>query len=283
VTSRTRGFDEVPYHRDMTQLPPPPGAGAPLPPPLGASAPDRASPGHRGRRVIVFVLVVALAAGAAASTISRSHAAHGDFTFLNTAPDGSPYRWNPCEPIHYAVNLTGAPPYALTDVREATHRVSEATGIPFVYDGATPVGVDYAEGRGFQSALPGQRWMPVLIIWLPEDQFRYYASQPGVLAFSHPQTGDGTLIYQYVSGELVVNAGAGLTGGFAERYSDGLVLMHELGHMVGLGHVSDPNEVMFRARDVPPNPLDDWGPGDLVGLERVGRDAGCLTDIRNDG
>jgi hypothetical protein len=226
---------------------------------------------------------VLLVAGAAATTVARSHAARGDFTFLNTAPDGSPYRWNPCEPIHYAVNLTAAPSYSLADVREAARRVSEATGIPFAYDGTTPTRVDDAQGRGFQAALPGQRWMPVLVIWLPEDEFRSYASQPGVLAFSHPQTGDGALIHQYVSGELVVNAGAGLSGGFASRYSDGLVLMHELGHVVGLGHVSDPNEVMFRARDVPPNPLTDWGPGDLAGLERVGRNAGCLTDVRDDG
>jgi hypothetical protein len=267
----------------MTQLPPPPGASAPLPPPPWAPPPGPApAAGHRRRRVIAVVLVLLLVAGAAATTV-RSRAARGDFTFLHTAPDGSPYRWNPCEPIHYVVNPAGAPSYALADVREATHRVSEATGIPFVYDGSTPIGVDYDQGHGFQSALPGQRWMPVLIIWLPEDQFRYYASQPGVLAFSHPQTGDGTLIHQYVSGELVVNAGAGLSSGFAARYSDGVVLMHELGHLVGLGHVSDPNEVMFRARDVPPSPINDWGPGDLAGLERVGRDAGCLTDVRDDG
>jgi hypothetical protein len=125
--------------------------------------------------------------------------------------------------------------------------------------------------------------MPVLIMWLPEDRFRDYAPQPGVLTFSHPETGDGDLIHQYVSGFVVVNSGAGLSGGFRARYSDGLVLMHELGHMVALGHVSDPNEVMFQARDVPPNPVNDWGPGDLAGLERVGRDAGCLTDIRADG
>jgi hypothetical protein len=270
----------------MGQLPPPPGAGNLPPPPPWAAAPDLAPAprrGWRGRPVLTIWLVLILFGAASVATVVHSHAAHGDFTFLNTGPDGSPYRWNPCEPIHYELNPTGAPSYALADLKEATRRVTVATGIPFVYDGTTDDDVNYMEGRVFQASQVGERWMPVLVIWLPEDAFRGYAPQPGVLAFSHPETGDGTLIHQYVSGFLVVNAGAGLTGGFTERYSDGLILMHELGHIVGLGHVSDPNEVMFQNRDVPPNPLDDWGPGDLAGLERVGRDAGCLTDIRDDG
>jgi hypothetical protein len=238
----------------------------------------------RGHPAIAVVLVLSLVAGAVAvATVGHSHAAHGDFTFLNTTSDGSPYRWNPCEPIHYVLNPAGAPSYALSDIKGAADRVSNATGIPFVYDGTTENDIGTVEGRLFQAQIPGERWMPVLIIWLPQDQFRQYAPQPGVLAFSHPETGDGSLIHQYVSGFLVVNEGADLTGGFSARYTDGLVLMHELGHIVGLGHVSDPNEVMFQARDVPPNPLNDWGPGDLAGLERVGRDAGCLTDIRDDG
>ncbi|MBI3649388.1 MAG: matrixin family metalloprotease, partial [Actinobacteria bacterium] len=70
--------------------------------------------------------------------------------------------------------------------------------------------------------------------------------------------------------------------GFDSRYSDGLVLMHELGHIVGLDHVKDPNEVMFESRVLPGAAVDDWGPGDLEGLHLLGRDAGCLTDIRDD-
>jgi hypothetical protein len=49
------------------------------------------------------------------------------------------------------------------------------------------------------------------------------------------------------------------------------MFMHELGHVVNLGHVSDRTQVM--------NPtllgLTGWGDGDLRGLARVGADAGC--------
>jgi hypothetical protein len=102
----------------------------------------------RTRPVIAVVLVLLLIAGAAIATVGHSRAARGDFTFLNTAPDGSPYRWNPCEPIHFVVNLTGAPSYALGDAREAARRVSEATGVPFADDGTTQIDVAYLERVG---------------------------------------------------------------------------------------------------------------------------------------
>jgi len=263
-----------------------PGAGAPAPPPsaLPPSPPLPPPPRtrRRGRAAIAILLVLTLAGGSLVA-VGIGHGPRGDFTFLNTAIDGSPDRWNPCEPIHYRVNLADAPSFAMADLREAMQRVTDATGISFVDDGTSDDTILDMEGHVFQATLPGQRWLPVLVTWLPQDQFAELVPQPGVLAFAHPQTGDGTLADQYVSGFVVVDAGAGLGQGFSARYSEGLVLMHELGHLVGLGHVGDPNEVMFQARDVAPSPLDDWGPGDLAGLQRVGRDAGCLTDIRDDG
>jgi hypothetical protein len=265
---------EGPGVTGLPSPPLPPGPPILLPPP----PPTRLAP-----RGIAVVLVILLAAGSVAVLTSTTAQRRGDFTFLNTAIDGSPDRWNPCEPIHYRVNLADAPPQAMDDLREAMERVTDATGIGFVDDGRTDEDVLDMQGHVFQAGLPGQRWLPVLVTWLPQDDFQQLAQRPGALAFAYPQTGDGTLADQYVSGFVVVDAGAGLQPGFDARYAEGLVLMHELGHLVGLGHVGDPNEVMFQARDVAPSPIHDWGPGDLAGLERLGRDAGCLTDIRDDG
>ena len=59
-----------------------------------------------------------------------------EFSFMATL-DGAPVRWNPCEPIHYVVNLGAAPAGSLQDVQDAVLRLSSATGIAFTYDGLT--------------------------------------------------------------------------------------------------------------------------------------------------
>lgn len=52
----------------------------------------------------------------------------------------------------------------------------------------------------------------------------------------------------------------------------GPIFLHELAHVLGLGHVEDPNEIM--------NPEGAsavaYGPGDLAGLHQLGAAAGCL-------
>jgi hypothetical protein len=44
------------------------------------------------------------------------------------------------------------------------------------------------------------------------------------------------------------------------------VILHELGHLVGLGHVADPNQLMSETN----YGLHDFGPGDQEGLARLG-------------
>ena len=41
---------------------------------------------------------------------------------------GAPVRWNPCEPIHYVVNLGAAPAGSLQDVQDAVLRHLERDG-----------------------------------------------------------------------------------------------------------------------------------------------------------
>ena len=73
---------------------------------------------------------------------------------------------------------------------------------------------------------------------------------------------------RYVSGAAVFNGpalDAQLRGGEAEKAR--AVLLHELGHLVGLGHVDDPYQVMF---DTNSYPLPSYRAGDLRGLEKLG-------------
>jgi hypothetical protein len=49
--------------------------------------------------------------------------------------------------------------------------------------------------------------------------------------------------------------------------------MHELAHVLGLGHIKAQGELMEPSG----GGVTDFGPGDLEGLSELGRSAGCLT------
>jgi hypothetical protein len=206
----------------------------------------------------------------------------GQHAFLGRSPDG-PYRWNPCQPILYEVNLEHAPPGAIDDVREAVARVAEATGIGFVEVGTTVRTVDMQMGRAFQSRIPGEdRFLPLLIEWVPHEHFDFVADTHRAAAFGIPYRGFGDLARSYVSGVIAMDVGEDLQGGFGQRYSRGVILMHELAHVMGLAHVASPNEIMWSpdvSKDDYPNLSQaEWGPGDLEGLAALGREAGCLPE-----
>lgn len=273
----------------------------PLPGPLAPSGPpgdvpprpDLPPPRRRRRRwpiaaALALVVAVGLAQLGAPAILDGARRAlerpRGEFAFLGRSPEG-PYRWNPCQPITYEVNLTNAPPGALADVREAVRRVSEATGIRFIELGTTTRSVDMQIGRAFQSRAPGEpRFYPVLIDWVPHEHFDFVVDTHRAAAFAIPYRGFGALARTYVSGVVAMDAGEDLPPGFGERYSRGVVLMHELGHVMGLDHVGSPHELMWApdvsSSQVPDLAQTDWGPGDLEGLRRLGRDAGCLPARR---
>jgi hypothetical protein len=85
-----------------------------------------------------------------------------------------------------------------------------------------------------------------------------------------------------VSGVLIVNVdavdqeGRPPALGFGEGTSWGRVFIHELGHIVGLGHVARSDQIMFSELAVQQGRAE-FHAGDLAGLRLVGRDAGCLT------
>ena len=50
------------------------------------------------------------------------------------------------------------------------------------------------------------------------------------------------------------------------------MILHELGHLMGLGHVRTRGELMHPAG----GGVVDFGPGDLEGLRQLGADGGCF-------
>ena len=79
----------------------------------------------------------------------------------------------------------------------------------------------------------------------------------------------------YVSGSVVISAAAtDLSPGFVAG-GDGVLLLHELGRLVGLAELPDGAQVMNP--DVLATSVTGLGPGDRAGLKRLGSASGCLS------
>jgi hypothetical protein len=209
----------------------------------------------------------------APTPIDRKHES-SDYTFLRESSGGEPWRWNPCEPIHYVVNIEEAPTNPLADLREAVDRVEEATGLIFTFDGTT----DEVPGPfrlAYQPHRYGREWAPILIGWVhpSESAIDFGRGQRMAAGVAAPLVAPARPRHQWVSGWIAINADLPQSRGFWWSGARGITLMHELGHVVGLGHVKVRSEIMHPSAGL----ATEWGPGDLAGLEQLGRKGGCLN------
>ena len=177
-------------------------------------------------------------------------------------------RWDPCRTITYRVNPQRMPHGALVDVRQAVMRVSEATGLRFAYAGTTSF-VPYRRGatRGLVGADVAVAWASPRLV--PSLAGRVLG-QGGYAAFN------GRDWDRIAHGYVVLDSTERLAGGFAgKRTSRGLLLLHELGHTLGLDHVGDSAQVMYPT--LLPR-VAEYASGDLRGLAAVGASRGCFAD-----
>ena len=210
---------------------------------------------------------------AAVGVITRA-AVQRNYIPMLTNSDGSPVRWNPCAPIHYMTNLAAAPPGADTMVAEAVARISAATGIPFVNDGSTTT-VPTSQSAVVPN--PDGTWKPVIVGWVRPSQTDLL---PGgdVVGVGGPawyEVGGGPKVY--VSGNVLIDPDntASLPRSFGSGTTLGELLLHEFGHLVGLGHTADASQMMYPT--LLPLPVAAYGSGDMAGLTALGASSGCLT------
>ena len=178
-----------------------------------------------------------------------------------------PVAFDPCRPVHYVMRPNGAPTGGPELVTASLAEISAATGLQFIDDGLT----DEAPTEGRPNYLPdryGDRWAPVLIAWSAPQEFAPLSGDVIGVAGSAPvDTEDGQRVL--VSGQVVLDAGQ-----ISEvlRYVSGravavATITHELGHLVGLSHVSDPQQLMYPSARPLVNTL---GRGDRTGLAALG-------------
>lgn len=189
----------------------------------------------------------------------------GAYAFAATqAGSAAPVTWNPCRDIEYVVNPAGAPDAWRGLVDGAIREVEDASDFEFADDGTT-------DDRDFDDRTDvSGRALPVLIGWADEEEVpRLEGDVAGLGGSSYVQRGGRRT---YVTGSVTLDSEL-----FAElddeRNGEELmraIVVHELGHVLGLDHVDDADELMY-ADNVGQTEL---GPGDREGLARLG-DGGC--------
>lgn len=218
---------------------------------------------------------LASASPAGATTSSSG----GDTGYRLSSANGQVIRWNPCRVITYQVNMTGASAGALIDVQGAMSRLASANGLSFRYAGTT-------------AAIPQKSWLSswptttadIVVAWayagtgagrstiLPSS-----AAGEGGWASTGTYTPSGSIVWQIRHGFVVLNRAnnSAMRPGFGAGQTRGELLLHEVGHAVGLQHTSATTQIMYVT--LQSRSTTAYGSGDLMGLRRVGRGAGCIT------
>lgn len=205
-----------------------------------------------------------------------THAVEGaGFRFLShQTGKTTPVTWSPCRPVRYVIRPLYEPVGGAGAIASALAELGHATGLKFVDAGTTTEGPT-DDRAAYLPARYGKRWAPVLIVWASTAEVPDFGIDVAGEAGPYPMpTPDGGRTY--VSGTVSLDPRK-----FTEIVaSDGyptakVVILHELGHLVGLAHVTDPNQVMFPRVSAR---VTTYGPGDLDGLAALGRGR-CEPDV----
>lgn len=195
-----------------------------------------------------------------------------DHRFMNSPV----WRWNPCGVIRYSVNTRHAPRGALADVKQAVRRLTLATGLRFQYAGATRV-IPQKRRQSFGST-------DLVIAWASSRQSTWLSQFPdrttaGVGGTSYGYRGfvdgAGRPVSMSTQGKVVLNTrfNSAIKGGAGTGPTRVALVMHEVGHVIGIDHAKAKTQIMYKAMT---GRADWWGRGDIAGLERLGADQGCL-------
>lgn len=188
------------------------------------------------------------------------------YAFVEKQADGiEPVTYDPCVPIHLVVDPRTIVDGGMRLLDQALDRVRDATGLVFTVDGLT----DGPEPKdGTVTADGGRSWLPVRVSWSDPAASKKLAGDVAGYAGSAAIPRDGHR--WFVTGSVVLDGPqlADILEGPHGWASARSVLMHELGHLVGLDHVDAEGQLMQPEGN---ETVTTWGDGDLAGLAALGR------------
>lgn len=174
------------------------------------------------------------------------------YKFSVTYSDGSYARWNPCQPIQVKVNFTGAQAHGRAAFANAVEQARQATGLALV---VTEVASNPAPANG-----------QLVVRWgTSADHPSLTGSVLGIGGFSYAPG-------QIVRGSVIIRSDLEFNSSHSGEDMLTGTLAHELGHALGLSHVSDPTQLMYAYA----NGYDTYQAGDLSGLRLLGMQPGCI-------
>lgn len=191
----------------------------------------------------------------------------GEYSFMvDIAGSSEPMRWDPCVPIRYEVNPEGASSAAVKLVHEGIAETQSLTGLRFDYVGETDRRPQWRH-RFVPELLPGSP--PVLVSWATEAEVPDLAGDVVGLGGAAGDGGGAADMAVLTQGGVTFDVDflAEVAAGQEGRAQQWAVVLHELGHLVGLGHVDDPRELMARDNTGQLG----FGPGDRKGLALAGQ------------
>lgn len=196
----------------------------------------------------------------------------GSYTFIDpgagdpTTPGG----WfDSCAPIRYRISTTNAPEGGVQEIQDAVARISAASGFIFTFIGLTDELPTSTYGEQYDWS---NRFPPLLLAWGDRATVNGFpaaeATGGRAVGIGGPvriRVGDGT--FRFVSGFVMVSSELGPeeVRGFGDRWSTGQSWLHELGHVLGLGHTTDVSQAMYERLDT----AQGFGSGDIEGLRKL--------------
>ncbi len=197
------------------------------------------------------------------------------YAFVAEQADGvTPVAYDPCRPVPVVLSTDGAPEGAEAMLVDALGRMTEVTGLQFRYEGPTDE-VPGADRAAYQPDRYGDRWAPVVVGWRTPEQEPALAGEVAGLGGSASAGPDGGPV-AYVTGSVTLDGPE-----YATLLADGdealarAILLHELGHVAGLAHVWDDDQLMASTTS---GDVLDFADGDLAGLARLGAGV-CVPEL----